>query len=166
MGAHILHDHRLKDSDSPCGFCLSTGSSCSIQLTRGRGANSESIIDMQKFQCPYLWKISLKSVSSFTARQPCTNHPLLCPVCKVVVWKYNLYAHITTSHPTSDVQLYKSRWSLHENEATPMKAVFLARSRQSKKKRATTGNLVISESHSSRMALRCVYHLSSLLWRC
>ena len=25
MGSHILHDPHLKDTDNPCGFCLSTG---------------------------------------------------------------------------------------------------------------------------------------------
>lgn len=152
MGAHILHDYRLKNSNSPCGFCLSTSGYCTILLTRGRGRNGEQVINVKESKCPNLRKFTLKTASTHTEQQPCTNHPLHCPLCQAVVWKYNLHAHIINSHPTSNAELYKSQYGLHDNELTLMRAVFLTPTRQSKKK-SKNGNLVISETHSSQMAL-------------
>jgi hypothetical protein len=61
MSAHILHDIHLKDMESPCGFCLNTGTTC---------------------------------------------------------------AHIVKSHPTADVELYKTHFEITQDENTLMKGVF------------------------------------------
>lgn len=34
MGAHILHDPRLRDALNPCGLCLSSTAGCSIFLSK------------------------------------------------------------------------------------------------------------------------------------
>lgn len=149
MGAHILHDNNLRGRLSPCGFCLN--SQCEIHLTR----HGQSLtIDMQKSHCPNLRKVRLKIAESFTDRQPCTNHPLKCPLCTLIIWKYNLKAHITGAHPNANVSLYESLYQLHGSELTLMKGVFLARTRSTKNNRTKAKALAISAGHSSRMALR------------
>lgn len=153
MGAHILHDNNLRGSPSPCRFCLN--SQCEIHLTR-HGRNLT--IDMQKSRCPNLRKIHLKIAESFTERQPCTNHPLKCPLCTSIIWKYNLKTHITEAHSNANLSLYESLYRLHGSELTLMKGVFLARNRSSKNnlnKRTNLKALAISTGHSSRLALQC-----------
>ena len=149
MGVHILHDHKVHGRLSPCGFCLN--SQCEIHLTR----HGQTItIDMQKSHCPNLRKVRLKIVESFTERQPCTNHPLKCPLCTLIVWKYNLQTHITNAHPNANTALYESMYRLHPSKTTLMKAVFLARTRLTKSKKTKTKALTISAEYSSRMALQ------------
>ena len=149
MGAHILHDHKLYSRPSPCGFCLN--SQCEIHLSRH---GQFTTIDMQKSRCPNLRKVRLKIAESFTERQPCTNHPLKCPLCTLIVWKYNLRNHITDTHPNANAALYESLYRLHPSESTLMKGVFLAPTRSTKSKRSKAKALAISAGHSSRMALR------------
>ncbi|KAF8874313.1 hypothetical protein CPB84DRAFT_1853644 [Gymnopilus junonius] len=149
MGGHILHDPRLQGCMSPCGFCLN--SQCEIFLTRHGQIFS---IDMQKSTCPSRRKVSLKTAQSFTENQPCTNHPLKCPICPKVVWKYNLKAHINDNHPTATVQLYESFYKLHGDEFILMKHAYLTKTRVSKKQNNKTKALAISAIHSSRAALQ------------
>jgi len=156
VSAHILHDVRLKDSESPCGFCLSTGTTCIIYLIRGsKGTMS---IDMKNSRCLHLRKISLKAAATFTHTSKCSNHPLACPLClpkSPAVWKYNLHSHIIKSHPTADVELYKTYFDISPDEITLMKGIFRTAPRRSKKSRDATA-LPISDGHSTRMALRSV----------
>jgi hypothetical protein len=69
----------FKGADNTCGFCLNTGPICEIYLLR-HGDNATSI-DMSKSRCRNLRKIKLKLAETFTEKQPCTNHPLLCQLC-------------------------------------------------------------------------------------
>ena len=48
MGAHILHDPRLRDDKSPCGFCLNFGSLCVIRLVV---TSKLTTIDMKATRC-------------------------------------------------------------------------------------------------------------------
>lgn len=154
MSAHILHDVRFKDMESPCGFCLNTGMTCIIYLIRGsKGTTS---IDMKNSRCINLRKISLKAASMFTHTSKCSNHPLTCPLCppkSPAVWKYNLRSHIVKSHPTADVELYKTHFEITQDENTLMKGVFQTVPRRTKKSR-NDAVLPISDGHSTRMALR------------
>jgi len=156
MSAHILHDVRLKDSENPCGFCLSTGTACIIYLIRGsKGTTS---IDMKSSRCLQLRKISLKAAATFSHASKCSNHPLACPLCppkSPAVWKYNLRSHIVKSHPTADVELYKTHFEITPDEGTLMKGVFQTVPRRVKKSRDAAA-LPISDGHSTRMALRLV----------
>ena len=101
----VLHDHRLYSRPSPCGFCLN--SECEIHLICH---GQFTTINMQKSRCPNLRKIRLKIAESFTERQPCTNHPLKCPLCTLIVWKCNLRNHITDTpgHPNANSTLWIS----------------------------------------------------------
>ena len=149
MGAHILHDHRLYGRMSPCGFCLN--SQCEVHLI----CHGQMVtIDMQKSHCPNLRKIRLKIAESFSERQPCTNHPLKCPLCPLIVWKYNLKSHITDGHPTANVALYETLYKLHPSESMLMKGVFLAPTHSTKNKQSKIKALAISAAHISHMVLR------------
>ena len=156
MSAHILHNVHLKDSENPCGFCLSTGTACIIYLIRGsKGTTS---IDMKSSRCLQLRKISLKAAATFSHASKCSNHPLACPLCppkSPAVWKYNLRSHIVKSHPTADVELYKTHFEITPDEGTLVKGVFQTVPRRVKKSRDAAA-LHISDGHSTRMALRLV----------
>jgi len=153
MGAHILHDPRLRDDKSPCGFCLNSGSLCVIRLVV---TSKLTTIDMKATRCSKKRKIAIKAASTFTPRSPCTNHPLVCPLCppnSPAIWKYNLRSHIVGSHPTANPDLYKPLFELHNDELTLMKARFKIAPRKSKREKQIAP-LQVSDLHTSRMALR------------
>jgi hypothetical protein len=153
MSTHILHDARLKDADGPCGFSLNEGTLCTVKLiTNSKGAR----IDMKDSRCPSLRKIAIKPAAKYSKESPCTNHPLACPLCpktSPAVWKYNLRAHITSHHPTANVELYQDSFKLADEEITLMKGIYQMAPRSSKNKNKTAP-LPISDGHSTRMALR------------
>ena len=150
-GAHILHDVRLKDVKNPCGFCLRSGTlGCIIYL---KTSGKVTTIDMVASQCPHLRKISLKSASQFTMKLPCTNHPVQCPLClpkSAAIWKYNLCAHINSSHRTANSDLYQALFNISDKEVILMKGLFLKVPRQGKKSAPKRPGLIISNAHSSR----------------
>jgi hypothetical protein len=154
MGSHILHDPHIDDTMNPCGFCLDTNSLCKIYLKRN-GA-----IDVEKSYCPYVRNIRINQAKAFSITQPCTNHPLSCELCpenSVAIWKYNFAAHLRTTHGTAEPQNYTDVWGLHPNEKTLMLGVFDNRKRQRKSAQSSKkSQLLISDAHSSRLALRYV----------
>ncbi|KAF8160309.1 hypothetical protein BJ912DRAFT_1151048 [Pholiota molesta] len=156
MGSHILHDPHVERSREPCGFCLNTSFSCKIFLKRN------SMIDMTKSECPYLRNIRITQAKTFSVTQPCTNHPLRCPLCEAqgtgfpAVWKYNFRAHLARFHPTATPENHTEYWQLHENEKTLLRAVYDDRKRQRKSAPLVKSRLRVSDAHSSRLALRDV----------
>ena len=157
MGAHILHDPRLSGADNPCGFCLNTGTLCSVRLTV---TSKNTVIDMKGSRCPHLRKLALAPAAAFNPpSSPCTNHPLVCPLCTErasgtvpAVWKYNLHSHITTVHPRADINLYKDLYEISEAERLLMMRAFKVKPRRVK--RAQGAPLAISDAHSTRVSLR------------
>lgn len=158
MGAHILFDFRVKGGDNPCGFCLSFGNSCQIILQRGQGAASVPSIDMERSRCPNLRRLRIKHAMEFTQSNPCTNHPLLCPVCSAVVWKYNLELHLSRDHPTSNPGIYEDAYALANNSANGlteircMEAAYNTVPRSSKKT-SKASKLAVSLLHTSNIPL-------------
>ena len=125
MSAHILQDVRLKDGENSYGFCLSTSTACINSIIYSlRGSKGTTSIDMKSSRCLQLRKISLKSAATFYHASKCSNHPLACPLCipkSPAVWKYNLLrSHIVKSHPTADVELYKTHFEITPDEGTLM----------------------------------------------
>lgn len=151
-GAHILHDIQLCDVTDACGLCLSTTNGCVVHLlTKGKTIT----ISWEKSKCVNLCQFKLKQAATFTPRSPCTNNPLRCILCPnnaPAVWKYNLRSHIAIDHPRAKVELYENAYRISEQEMTLLKAVYLTKPRASKKKKAQ-GGLLISEGHSTRMAI-------------
>lgn len=156
MGAHILHDSRMKDANNPCGLCLNLGSLCAIRLVR-RGKSGDQI-DMVNSRCPNLYKISLKHAAKFSKTSPCTNTPIRCPLCPKVsdaIWKYNICSHIANVH-RGDISLYQDLYTISNEESVLMKAAFLSKPRKTKRKKTTQNLLKISESHSTRVTLSTI----------
>ena len=155
MGAHILHDARMKDADQPCGLCLSQGGSCIIRFTKG----SNPQVDIKNSTCPNIFQIRLKSAAKFSQSSPCTNVPLQCPLCPPDslerIWKYNLHAHLS-SHKDTNPEFHKELYDLAENELTLMKAVFLTKPRKSKNKSHAPTKLTLSDVHSTRNIMRYI----------
>ena len=163
MGSHVLHDPQLKDTNNPCGLCLSTGNQCSIRVIKH--ARVASKIDMQNSRCPNLKNILLSSAGKFTHKSPCTNIPLHCPLCPQVsdaVWKYNMCVHIRRYHPTTDVNNHMALYTITNDESVLMKGLYL-RPPKVKCKCKSTRTLAISEGHSSRLTLQYVL-LTSILF--
>lgn len=152
MGVHIKNDPRVMHSDSPCGFCLSTGSKCEIRLSRGRGGDHVAIIDMVNSRCPNLRSIRISNAATFTTRQPCTNHPLKCPICPAIVWKYNLESHIKVKHRTATLDHHKVHFAFSDAEKRALEALYNKKTRVAKKTTAVS-ILKVSDAHSSRNAL-------------
>ena len=71
---------------------------------------------------------------------------------KAKLAKYNLRSHIVKSHPTADVELYKTHFEITQDENTLMKGVFQTVPRRTKKNRNNAA-LPIFDGHSTRMAL-------------
>ena len=156
MGAHILHDSRVKDADNPCGLCLNTGSCCIFRLVK---RNKVDQVDMANSRCPNLRKIQLTSAAKYSTSSPCTNVPLRCPLCPKgsdCIWKYNLHAHILNSHSSANIDLYRNLFSFTQDEFILMKGIYLSKPRRSKKTEKGPLPLRISGGHSSRMAMRSV----------
>jgi hypothetical protein len=147
--------HMLFDLDLPtdcCGFCLSTGTFCSIQLKKRKGRDGTNYIDMEHSRCPNLGNLGLVNAAKTTDRQPRTNVPDYCavPACLDVVWKYNLQSHIRHIHPAADIDLYKSHYTVSSGEQTKLKAMSQKKPRQRKGKTTT---FKISEAHGTQSAL-------------
>ncbi|KAF9536838.1 hypothetical protein CPC08DRAFT_771434 [Agrocybe pediades] len=148
MGAHILTDHRVKDRPNPCGFCLR--SDCNIVLGRSGQAYT---VDLLQTDCPLKRQVRLKLAKEYDPKQPCTNHPLHCPGCKEVVWKYNLEKHLSGGkHSRTDKTLYQSYYQRSSDEDTLMRGVLMVSTR-AKPSRSKKKALAISAQHSSRVAL-------------
>lgn len=151
-----MHDPRLKDADNPCGLCLNEGNICAIRFVKM--AKSGYQVDLRNSRCRNLYKISLKHAAKFSKTSPCTNVPLRCPLCPKIsdtVWKYNLRSHISKIHGSATLALYEGLYKIRDDEATLLKAIYLAKPRRTKKK-VTPSTLKISEAHSTRVSLRYV----------
>ena len=152
-GGHILHDDRHRDVTDACGLCLSSTNGCVIRLvTKGK----YTTVALEKSKCVNLPKqLKLGHAAKFSSRSPCTNHPLWCILCPdnaPAVWKYNLRSHIIADHPRANVELYEKYYKISDEEMVLMRGVYLSKPRMSKKKKKKDG-LVISEGHSTRLAM-------------
>ncbi|KAF7792170.1 hypothetical protein EIP86_003200 [Pleurotus ostreatoroseus] len=160
LGAHILHDTKMRDADNPCGFCLRTGGSCVIYLEKKSAGSLR--IDKKLSQCPNLRTLSLKVAAEYTPKSPCTNLPLACPLCPksaTAVWKYNLRAHIRSKHPSANCELpeYRQLYNIGADERTLLKAVLLKPTRKPRKKsKRHAGILKVSDLHSTSSAFKAL----------
>jgi hypothetical protein len=155
MGTHILLDSKMNGAFNPCGFCLNTGSLCSIRLAKGKGTNGTKTVDVIHSQCSNVAKLSITSAAKCIESSLCTNVPLDCLLClpgSDAVWKYNLLAHIKSVHPTATLEKYASLAEISQLERTRLKQLFNAKPRASKKKKVVA-NICISIAHSSQRAL-------------
>jgi hypothetical protein len=159
MGMHILHDNTMKNVTNPCGFCLAPGPLCSVRIKKGQGRKVGMQIDIQNSRCQHnnQVKLSLSSFAKSSEASPCTNTPIICPLCPAAsdaVWKYNLEVHLRTVHPTANIFEYKSLYEIGKSEWVALKKAFLSKPRWTAKRIRDLGHINVSEAHSSRVASR------------
>lgn len=170
MGMHILHDSTIKNTSNPCGFCLAPGPLCCVRLKKGKGRKATIQIDEKNSRCQgkNLVKLSISSFEKSSSKSPCTNVPVTCPLCPSnsdAIWKYNLHDHISSVHPTANLTEYESLYQISQTEITALKAEYIKERRWTAKRIRDLGDIVISEAHSMRFALRyvAIYSLLQLL---
>jgi hypothetical protein len=107
---------------------------------------------------PFAYAVAATS----TASSPSSNVPIRCPICPTAapcVWRYNLPYHMRSKHPAISLTRHQSLWQITNAEKSLIKEVWTNRHRL-KKTRKSKGKgppgLIISEAHSSRLALRQV----------
>lgn len=157
MAIHQLFDLQVNRDDIPCGLCLSTGSKCAIRLTKGKGRNGATRIDLKKSRCPNLLRIMFATASKFNLKSPCTNVPIQCPLCRDeadAVWKYNLESHITTVHPTAKLDLYSDLYEISRGEHIGLKTLSQIKERSTALKSRNLEDVNISEEHTTQFAFR------------
>ena len=160
MAAHVLFDTNIKRIDEPCGLCLRPSPHCVFYLKRGKGAGTSDQVDFTKSKCTNKVHFSYAIASLSTPSSPCSNVPLRCPICPAsepCVWRYNLLYHMRAKHPAISLTLYESLWQITGTETYLIKETWLNRHKQKKTRKSRndkTSSLIVSEVHSSRLALR------------
>lgn len=166
-GSHTLNDPNVNRSSEPCGLCLSPAPICRIFLRKGKGAGSGLQINCAASSCPNLVNFSYAKASKSTQTSPCSNVPLLCPLCPKdapAVWRYNMKYHLMNTHPHAPLPKYQQLWMLSNFEISEMLKIWNDRRKTTKKrKQKNPPALLISEAHSSRLASQYVPFSLSLL---
>jgi acetyl-CoA carboxylase beta subunit len=62
--------------------------------------------------------MNLKSTEKSTKSKPCSNRPVKCEHCSVIVWTYNIEQHYLVCHQGVDIPVMIS-----EKEQASMKAL-------------------------------------------
>lgn len=161
IGSHILHDPNINRANEPCGLCLRPSPKCIFYLIKGKGAKASMKINETRTKgCSNAISFAYGVAAESSTTSPCSNVPIQCPLCprsEPAVWRYNLKYHFLATHPKAEMSKYDVLWKLSNFEIAEMKKIWVARQKVSvkRKKKTTHPALVISEAHSSRMALRC-----------
>ena len=104
----------------PCGFCGRSTSlddrGCDVTLrTVGGVVHIES-------NCPHAEDFTYSSALKGSKTTPCTNVPILCPLCPAprnprdnspAIWKYNVPQHIQTNHTGHTLENIPLKTSAH-----------------------------------------------------
>src|SRR6266545_5646636 len=91
------------DGESRRGLCLRPAPNCVFYLRKGKGAGSSCQVDDRKSRCPNLRRFAYASAATEALNAPCTNVPIVCPLCPssgAAIWKYNAGIHFSKHHPT------------------------------------------------------------------
>ena len=102
VACHMLTlDDNKPPSENLCGFC---GTLCgsSININKGTGMSSFAVSN-----CDYSYKLSLQIASKSSKRNPSTNCPIICKLCKQVLWLYNMECHFLARHSNVSFTAYK-----------------------------------------------------------
>ena len=92
VGAHILGDN-LKYK---CGFCGGLNEICDNKLIP---TNKKMGVQYYKVSSNCDYKVLYKKkTDTYSKRNKCTNHVLMCPQCSSFQWKYNLPEHFVNCH--------------------------------------------------------------------
>jgi hypothetical protein len=126
VGAHILFDKSLDLTLELCGLCLRPLPNCIFYLRKGKGTGSSCQVDHRKTRCPNLRRFAYLSAATEAPNSPCTNVPIICPLCPSsagTIWKYNAQIHFSKHHPSTVLSdhLYNITISTSEQAALQMK---------------------------------------------
>lgn len=159
VAAHLLFDNSVDTSQELCGLCMRPSPLCVFYLRKGKGAGSAPQIDMRTSRCPNLvGKFLYSAALTERINSPCTNVPVVCPLCPSksgCVWKYNMKTHLTNHHPSVRDTNILQAYIISESEKAALKLRWDSRHRVKprRKRNVTSVPLTISEVHSSRQAL-------------
>jgi len=93
MWLHIgIHIVKNDVSSCVCGFCGRI-SHCSIALQRTVQKTIKVISN-----CPFFFDLQYGRARKISKSSPCTNVPVECPICYLVVWKYGWKQHQDSEH--------------------------------------------------------------------
>ncbi|KAF6759684.1 hypothetical protein DFP72DRAFT_806227, partial [Ephemerocybe angulata] len=154
MGADILLDSKVDRSTEPCGMCGLPAQQCRYVVVKERGSKASNHVDWKRtVGCARPVNFSCKRALEYSDSSPCTNVPLVCPLCTTddpAVWRYNLRNHLEQKHSTEAVIRYASLWTLSEDEVAGMKRIWRdrRRSKATYTKKAPV-LLTVSDAHRS-----------------
>ncbi|KAN0124134.1 hypothetical protein V8E53_015856, partial [Lactarius tabidus] len=102
IAAHLLFNNMLDMAKEPCGLCMCPLPLCSFYLQKGKGAGSTLQINKYTSHCPnFMGKLLYSVAATECTNLPCTNVPVICPLCPstlAAVWKYNMKTHLAWIH--------------------------------------------------------------------
>jgi len=121
-------------------------------------------VDHQKSCCPNLCHFSYLSAAMEAPNSPCTNVPIICPLCPSsagTIWKYNAYIHFSKHHLSAVLTEHLSNITTSTSEcaALQMKWEKCYSTCRQKPKGPGHASLVIAEQHSSWLAPSYVFSL-------
>ena len=117
IGQHLITNDIIPNPKN-CGFCGLIGCSIALECTSGRGANKT--FGPVSVDCKYRYNFSLKSAEKISAFNPCTNRPIKCEMCSLVVWSYNMKSHYSMAHSNNDLP---EKYLLKDDEIKKLKAL-------------------------------------------
>ena len=128
FGAHILFDPNINHVDKPCRLCLRPAALCPYYFKKGKGVKGKLKVDKEQTQsCLIKSTFSYVVASTSTPSSPCSNIPIVCPLCaklEPVVWRYNLRYHFNVDHPNADLRRYAHLWELSKSETDGMEKIW------------------------------------------
>ena len=166
MGTHIFFDNAICSTER-CGLCLRPALMCRLIVKKGRGANASPRIDFDSSTCTNLIRFNYATAAQLSEGSPCSNVPINCPLCpdkSPAVWMYCLHTHFREQHKLMSRDLFPIAVQLSKSEEHGMLQIWKQRLTTRKpRKRNKTSALVLSEAHSSRLALRYSFAVSIIL---
>jgi len=115
-------------------------------------------------------KLSYGIASASTKSSPCSNIPILCPLCPKIepaVWRYNAKYHFGLAHPNADPKKYHHLWDISNFEIQEMKKKWADRHHVPVKqaKKSKSAPLVISDAHRSQIPPTGRWVLIIICWK-
>ena len=152
-----MFDPNINCVGKPCGLCLPPAALCPYYLKKGKGVKGKLKVDKEQTRsCLIKSMFSYIVASTSTPSSPCSNIPIICPLCtklEPAVWCYNLRYHFNIDHPNANLRRYVHLWELSKSEMDGMEKIWNVRqcvvAEQSRKTKKPT--LVISEAHRSQI---------------
>ena len=130
ISAHILHNPSVNRSSKLCGLCLRCMPLCKIVWKKGKGQAGKLSINIEASTCLNLVRLSIAVAAVYSDSSPCTNHPIICPLCDnsephSVVWLYNFQFHLLHRYPRASMEDYNNILVLMKLEKERMKRTWI-----------------------------------------